>query len=453
MAEQIPTYLVGTGSTFTAVGQLGPNDTLAGVVNHADLVPNSIIFKNSASEVDALPLTQNTLVGNIGSGVAAVSAAELLALVFDQFSGAKGELLVHNGTDWVTLAPGTNGQILSANSETATGLEFTSTSSFLGGATTLDALTDTVITSPADGQFLKYDSGSWVNSAVETADLSWIDITTTPIQTNEGIKWDGTKFVPTVLGGSADDLGNHTASQSLVMTTHDIVFTTGTIDFSTTMDIGSASWSLTEAAGAFTISTVSGGTASRFSIASNGNITLPSYPDSRHDASTVAPENFLYTDGSGNLLSADIDGGDLATWANIQLSDLVDVLYSASITDGHVLTWDQTAGEWQAKASTVEDQALTFVASSQTLQLGKGYVITNGSYTLTLPQVGLDDNGKQVRLILKGGDWQSCTVNIVVNSGNALATIFDGQTTPFLANSSTLYLTWDDTSDNWIGSV
>ena len=452
MADQIPTYLVGTSPNFTAVGQLSANDRLSGIVNESDLVQNSIIFKDSAGAVDALALGSNTFVGNIGSGVAAVTAAQLLGALFTEFNGAKGDLLVHDGTNWVTLTPGANGQLLSADSAAATGLSFIDAPSG-GGATTLDALTDTNLAGATSSQFLKYNGSQWVNSAVEIADVSWVDIT--GINDGEGLAWSAGagRFEPVVLGaGSADDLGNHTATQDLQMGTFNVDLTTGAIDFSTTLDISSASWSLTEAAGAFTISTVSGGSTSRFSVEGDGDVKLWSYPNTRDDSGTTTPENFLYTNGSGDVLSADLDDTSFATWANISLENLTNVQDSASTTDGYVLTWDNGDGAWQAKASTAESQALTRIGGATTLELGRGYLLVNASYTLTLPSVGASDDGKQIKLVLRGGDWLASDIEIVVANGTANRTICANQG-PFLANSSTLYLTYDHSDTNWVGSV
>lgn len=444
MVDRTPTYLDGPGPVFTAIAQLGDGDRLAGIVNESDLVEDSIIYKNASGTVTHLGLGSNTFVGNIGSGVAAVTAAQLVGLLFTEFGASTaGTLLTYDSNTgrWVTLAPGTPGQILSVGTS---GLEYIAPPSG-GGSSTLAGLTDTSFSNLAASQFLKYDGATWVNSAIETIDLSWIDLTG-GITNGEGLVWSTDRFVPGAVGGSATNLSDITIDTNLVMGSRNVTFGTGSIDFTSTLDIGSASWSLTEAAGAFTISTVSGSLA-RFSIASDGDITLPSYTDSRHDASTVAPENFLYTDGSGNLLSADIDGGNFATWAAIGLYDLIDVLGSQSTTTGHVLTWN--GSQWSAQAPTTEGQALTFIGGNLTLAVGRGYVIpANSTSTLTLPSNS--SSGDQIKLIVADGDWLNSGVSVNPGAGD---TIFNGQSQPFLAYSSTLYLTYDEPNNNWIGSV
>jgi hypothetical protein len=55
-----------------------------------------------------------------GAGVPKIGANAILAPTIT--SGAKGDIAVFDGTDWLNLAAGTNGQYLSADSTAATGL-------------------------------------------------------------------------------------------------------------------------------------------------------------------------------------------------------------------------------------------------------------------------------------------------------------------------------------------
>ena len=76
----------------------------------------------------------------------------------DLSSPTNGQVLKYNGTDWVNSAEAS-------------------------GATDLDELTDVTLTSPTSGQVLKYDGSKWVNGAGGSAvggldDLSDVDITT-----------------------------------------------------------------------------------------------------------------------------------------------------------------------------------------------------------------------------------------------------------------------------------
>lgn len=81
---------------------------------------------------------------------------------------AKGDILVYNGSAWVDLTVGSNTQVLTANSATATGLEWAAAS---GGASALNELTDVTITAAATGEYLRYNGSSWVDSTIQASDI------------------------------------------------------------------------------------------------------------------------------------------------------------------------------------------------------------------------------------------------------------------------------------------
>jgi hypothetical protein len=68
-------------------------------------------------------------------------------------------------TDDVKLAAGSNVTITRTDANTIT---IASTASGGGGATNLDGLTDVVLTSPAQGQVLKYNGVNWINDTDAT---------------------------------------------------------------------------------------------------------------------------------------------------------------------------------------------------------------------------------------------------------------------------------------------
>jgi hypothetical protein len=75
-------------------------------------------------------------------------------------SNTIGQLLVGDGTKYLPLAmSATGGHVLTVKND-LTGLEWAASA-----ATTLDGLSDTVITTPASGQVLTYNGTNWVNSA------------------------------------------------------------------------------------------------------------------------------------------------------------------------------------------------------------------------------------------------------------------------------------------------
>lgn len=63
---------------YTRLAELKDADTLAGLVNHADFTANNtVITRNNAGEVAALPLATNTVLANVGSGVTALPLTDL----------------------------------------------------------------------------------------------------------------------------------------------------------------------------------------------------------------------------------------------------------------------------------------------------------------------------------------------------------------------------------------
>ena len=71
-----------------------------------------------------------------------------------------------------------------------------------GAASALNDLTDVNLSSPADGEFLRYNNGAgeWQNQTASTDDLSDVDTTTTPPAVGTIMAWDGTNFVSLPVG-------------------------------------------------------------------------------------------------------------------------------------------------------------------------------------------------------------------------------------------------------------
>jgi len=93
----------------------------------------------------------------------------------------KGDLYTYSTTD-ARLGVGTNGQILSANSATATGLEWIDAPTG-GGATTLSELTDVTSATQTAGFVLASSGGAYAGRALIAGDIpnlngSYVDLTT-----------------------------------------------------------------------------------------------------------------------------------------------------------------------------------------------------------------------------------------------------------------------------------
>lgn len=102
---------------------------------------------------------------------------------------AKGDILVHNGTNFVDLTVGTNGQILSADSAEATGVKWITNSVVAA----LDDLTDVVITGAAKGDMLVFNGTSWIDVTVGANDT---------ILMADSAQASGVKWIATIDGGS-----------------------------------------------------------------------------------------------------------------------------------------------------------------------------------------------------------------------------------------------------------
>ena len=84
-----------------------------------------------------------------------------------------------------------------------------------GGYTTLGSLTDTTISSPVTGHFLRYDSGSWVNTLLIAADIP--DLSSTYAAATHTHDWSAiTSGKPTTLSG----YGITDAATSAALTAH-----------------------------------------------------------------------------------------------------------------------------------------------------------------------------------------------------------------------------------------
>lgn len=97
------------------------------------------------------------------------------------------------------------------------------------GAAELGDLTDVVLTSPVDGQYLKYDGTQWINDVVASAlgDLSDVDFSTPPA-TDEYLRYNGTTWVSSGLVIGAINLNDLADVVITTATTGEILAYDGT---------------------------------------------------------------------------------------------------------------------------------------------------------------------------------------------------------------------------------
>ena len=142
MAAQTPITFIGTFPNITGLTQLKTGDTLAGVVNHADFSPNSLMFANSGGTVAAVVLPDNTVLGNTGSGPTSLTMATLAPLVAQEL----------NIDDLFTVSGLSEGDTVAYNATTGTWYNLPNS---------LGSLIDVSAASPSAGDFLVYTGSEW----------------------------------------------------------------------------------------------------------------------------------------------------------------------------------------------------------------------------------------------------------------------------------------------------
>lgn len=181
-----------------------------------------------------LTISTDTLVLNANLG-------DLLNVVTT--TPAKGHVLVHNGTNWVNIAPGTNGYVLSANSAATNGIEWVASSATVdlttdvtgilpianGGtnASTATAAFDNLAPGTTkgdivvfdgtnhirvgvgtDGQILKADSAEasgvvWATAAAGVTDINDLgDVNITAAAKGDILVFNGTNWVDLTVGSN-----------------------------------------------------------------------------------------------------------------------------------------------------------------------------------------------------------------------------------------------------------
>ena len=103
----------------------------------------------------------NTLLSNIVAPSAIVTLTGTQTLTNKTLNSATANALTLTGSLTAGGGAGTNGQVLAS---TGTGVQWITNT-----ASTLDSLTDVVISSPASDQVLKYNGSVWVNAESDQA--------------------------------------------------------------------------------------------------------------------------------------------------------------------------------------------------------------------------------------------------------------------------------------------
>jgi hypothetical protein len=125
----------GTSSTLGTLSYNSTNNTWGFAANNTGVmsITSGGVNVNGSLTINGVPVLTNIgtiAIGNGGTGQTTAAAA--FNALASGYTVAKGTVFVANGSDWVTLGPGTDGYQLTATSSAATGLSWTpgSSSSF-----------------------------------------------------------------------------------------------------------------------------------------------------------------------------------------------------------------------------------------------------------------------------------------------------------------------------------
>jgi hypothetical protein len=203
--------------------------------------------------------------------VAEGNAANSAANIFVQKASfdSKGDILVGTADNTLTtLAVGTNGYVLKANSAAASGIEWAA----LAAVNSLDDIVDVTITTATSGQFLKWNGSAWINESIPA--LNSIDditgVTLTDLASGNFLKYNGSAWVNDSIDLGTDTTGNYVSN---------VTSGTGITVTHTEGEGSSASVAITNTAvtaGAYTYASVTVNAQGQLTAASSGTAPVTS---------------------------------------------------------------------------------------------------------------------------------------------------------------------------------
>jgi hypothetical protein len=373
-------------NTVSGGGATGADTTLSNLADVATARTNLGVLSTIQGDIkylrtDASTIPQSNNTYDIGSSVSKYNDvyAETFhgtAVLADQLtiSASSGQVLTHNGSEWVAGA----------------------------GSSVLSSASDMSNVAPADGQHLVWDTGTslWTPGSAGTGgggyqdsdarasisvagDLSY-NSSTGVITFSQNDAWSNITGTPTTLAGygitdgggsyansNVDghlNTGTATADQALVWTGTDYDWVTST-DLNTTYTAGSG-LTLTGTEFSLTAAHFDGAYASL-----SGKPTIPTLSSQlTNDAGyiTEAQDNQTLS-LSGTTVS--ISGGNNVDLSALTLDDFADVAIS-SVSDGQFLTYDNGAGDWTNSTVSIFSGVFADLTSKPTTLAGYG--ITDG---------------------------------------------------------------------------
>ncbi len=177
-------------ATGLGIGTTSPNVKLE--IDNVTANTSGLRFTQLTS---ASPTTAGQAIGVDASGNVVRISVAVEALQALNLAGSSGTPQILGNNDTITIAAGTGITTTAGATDTVT----------VALNATLDNLTDVVITSAANKEYLKFNGTNWVDSLILIDDLSDVDTTSSAPTNGQVLQWNGTNWVPgTVSAGGSD---------------------------------------------------------------------------------------------------------------------------------------------------------------------------------------------------------------------------------------------------------
>lgn len=361
----------------------------AGAVQLSDLsdvvittgAQGDMIYKNASDYVNLPPGTSGYFLKTQGAGANLVWASIAEVIAFNDLTdvvisgGAQGDVFYNDGSNIVNLGPGTSGYFLQTQ-----GAGANPNWASISGSNSLVSLTDTTLTSVNDNDLLAYDvsTSEWINQTAAEA-------------------------------GLAAASHNHNASD----------INAGTLKH----ERGGLEADVSAYGG---LMLISGGATSEL----KANLAASSAPGTANDSAAGYAVGSMWIDTTNDEVHFAVDVTPaVAVWNQIptNLADLSDVV-ETGITDNEVLAWDSTSSKWinqtAAEAglsasggglpvddttSIVQDPA----DNTKLMRIDVGAVAAGTTRILTMP----DKNFSLAQPIFDDGSAAGPTVTFTTGSG------------------------------------